>query len=75
MATFFITFLVFGAAIAAMTVGVVFTGKTIKGSCGGINTIDGDSCSVCGLPAGDTCDGPDDLQKKLNGGQQAKSAF
>lgn len=58
METFLATFLVMMLVVAGMAVGYVFTGRQIKGSCGGINNIDGDSCSVCGRPAGDSCDNP-----------------
>ncbi|MES1010532.1 (Na+)-NQR maturation NqrM, partial [Vibrio cholerae] len=36
MSTFFITFAVFMAVIAAMAVGYIFQKKVVKGSCGGL---------------------------------------
>ena len=48
MDTFVGTFLVFIAAVAAMAVGVIFSGRRIKGSCGGLATWkDADGESVC----------------------------
>lgn len=49
MATFVIAFLFFAIVIAAMAVGVIFSNKPIKGSCGGLSNIglDGD-CEICG---------------------------
>ncbi len=45
------TFLVFIAVVAAMAVGVIFSGRSIKGSCGGLaawKDADGESiCDAC----------------------------
>lgn len=41
MAIFLITFTVMLLVVLGMSVGVIVSGKTIKGSCGGLNTIDG----------------------------------
>ena len=59
MGTFAVTFLVFIAVVAAMAVGVIFSGRRIKGSCGGLAAWkDADGGSIC-----DACaDCPD--QKK-----------
>ena len=46
MSTFFLVFFLFVAFMALMAIGVIFTGKPIKGSCGGLNTQGG--CSLCG---------------------------
>ncbi len=47
--TFAITFFVLLAVVAAMAVGVIFTGRRIKGSCGGLNALPGiEQCGVCG---------------------------
>jgi hypothetical protein len=35
MQTFFATALIIGIAMAAMAVGVIFSNRTLKGSCGG----------------------------------------
>ena len=47
--TIAITFLVLILAVAAMAVGVIFSGRRITGSCGGLGAIDGlEQCGVCG---------------------------
>lgn len=35
MTTFFLTLLLFGVLMAIMAIGVVFSGRELKGSCGG----------------------------------------
>lgn len=48
MTTFFFTFGLLSLVILGMSLGVIFAGKTIKGSCGGLNAIaDADKCVVC----------------------------
>ncbi len=48
MATFALTFVLFVLVMAGMAVGVYFSGRTIKGSCGGLNAVEGaDHCLVC----------------------------
>ncbi|MET1412879.1 (Na+)-NQR maturation NqrM [Roseibium sp. HPY-6] len=48
MATFLIAFVLLVLVVAGMSLGVIFMGKTIKGSCGGLNAISGaDKCVVC----------------------------
>jgi len=49
MNTFLITFLVFMLFVAAMAVGIIFSNRTIKGSCGGLNKVDGleGDCMLC----------------------------
>ena len=48
MATFALTFGFLLLIMTGMAVGVMFMGKTIKGSCGGLNAIaDADKCLVC----------------------------
>ncbi|SHH46806.1 (Na+)-NQR maturation NqrM [Cognatishimia maritima] len=48
MATFALTFGILLVIMTGMAVGVMFMGKTIKGSCGGLNAIaDADKCLVC----------------------------
>lgn len=49
MNTFLVTFLVFILFVAAMAVGVIFSNRKIKGSCGGLNNVDGleGDCLLC----------------------------
>ena len=46
---FFITFCVFLLAMIAMSIGVILGNRAIKGSCGGLNDIDGldGACDIC----------------------------
>jgi uncharacterized protein len=51
MATFILTFLLLLLVVGGMSLGVMLMGKTIKGSCGGLNAISGaDKCLVCNRP-------------------------
>ncbi|EKO3756853.1 (Na+)-NQR maturation NqrM [Vibrio metschnikovii] len=52
MSTFFITFAVFMAVIAAMAVGYIFQKKVVKGSCGGLGAVGIEK--VCNCP--EPCD-------------------
>jgi len=46
--TFVFTFGLLLLVMTGMALGVMFMGKTIKGSCGGLNAIaDADQCLVC----------------------------
>lgn len=48
MATFAFTFGLLLLVMTGMALGVMLMGKTIKGSCGGLNAIaDADHCLVC----------------------------
>ncbi|WP_422384512.1 (Na+)-NQR maturation NqrM [Roseibium album] len=48
MATFLIAFVLLLLVVTGMSLGVILMGKTIKGSCGGLNAISGaDKCVVC----------------------------
>ncbi|MEP3048191.1 MAG: (Na+)-NQR maturation NqrM [Roseibium sp.] len=48
MLTFVFAFALLLLVILGMSLGVIFSGKTIKGSCGGLNAIsDADHCVVC----------------------------
>ena len=49
MTVLLITFGTFLGLIAAMSVGVIFANKPIKGSCGGLSSLGlKDSCVICG---------------------------
>jgi hypothetical protein len=46
--TFVLTFLILLLLMLFMSLGVIFMGKNIKGSCGGLNAItNADKCVVC----------------------------
>ncbi|MEM1272345.1 MAG: (Na+)-NQR maturation NqrM [Pseudomonadota bacterium] len=48
MATFFATFILLLLIVFGMALGVLLMGRSIKGSCGGLNAIgDADKCLVC----------------------------
>ena len=48
MSTFVLAFILLALVVLGMSLGVLFAGKSIKGSCGGLNAIDGaDKCLVC----------------------------
>lgn len=48
METFMLTFILLLLVTLGMAVGVMIHGRTIKGSCGGLNAISGaDKCVVC----------------------------
>ncbi|MEL6170862.1 MAG: (Na+)-NQR maturation NqrM [Pseudomonadota bacterium] len=48
MSTFILAFMLLGLVMVGMALGVIFMGKTIKGSCGGLNAVSGaDKCMVC----------------------------
>ena len=50
MDTLLLTFGILVIVMAGMAVGVIFSNKRIKGSCGGLNAIAGaDHCIVCKL--------------------------
>lgn len=51
MATFVFAFALLALIIIGMAVGVIVSGRTIKGSCGGLNAVAGaDKCLVCKKP-------------------------
>jgi len=64
MAEFFLAFGALLLVVTGMAVGVIFSNRRIKGSCGGLNLAPGmDNCPVCGKDAddikkGEACDGP-----------------
>ena len=48
MSTFVLSFGLFVIVMAGMAIGVMLSGRTIKGSCGGLNAVAGaDLCLVC----------------------------
>ena len=48
MSTFILAFFLLMLIVVGMSLGVMLMGKTIKGSCGGLNAISGaDKCVVC----------------------------
>lgn len=48
MSTFILAFVLLMIIMVGMSLGVMLMGKTIKGSCGGLNAISGsDKCVVC----------------------------
>ncbi|UAB91559.1 (Na+)-NQR maturation NqrM (plasmid) [Ruegeria sp. SCSIO 43209] len=48
MSTFILAFFLLLIVMVGMALGVMLMGKTIKGSCGGLNAISGaDKCVVC----------------------------
>ncbi len=48
MSTFILAFILLILVMLGMSLGVMLMGKTIKGSCGGLNAISGaDKCVVC----------------------------
>lgn len=49
MSEFIFTFIAFALVIAGMAVGVLFSNKPIKGSCGGMGALGMDTaCDICG---------------------------
>ena len=49
MSTVLFALAIFALAFAGMAVGVIFSNRCIKGSCGGLNNIEGaEGCSQCG---------------------------
>ncbi|MGH1539603.1 MAG: (Na+)-NQR maturation NqrM [Arenicella sp.] len=49
MNTLLITFALFAIVMMIMAIGYIVAGKSIKGSCGGLNAIDGleGACDIC----------------------------
>lgn len=63
MSTFLFAFGLLLLVILGMAVGVMFSGRTIKGSCGGLNAVgDADQCLVCSKPI----DPDSPLRERLN---------
>ena len=52
--TFLLAFMILLLVVAGMAVGVVFSGRRITGSCGGLSALPGvDECGVCGRDLSD----------------------
>lgn len=47
MKMFLVSLVVMLAAIAGMAVGVIFSNKKLKGSCGGLGSVMGEDCMIC----------------------------
>lgn len=49
MSTFILSFFIFAILMAGMAIGVIVNNKAIKGTCGGLNDIEGldGSCDIC----------------------------
>ena len=56
MQYFILTLIFIGIMILAMSVGVIFSNKRLKGSCGGLSAVMGEDCEFC--------DGKDKCQGK-----------
>lgn len=63
MSTFIATFIILAIVIIIMSVGVIVAGRRIKGSCGGLNSIEGleEACMTCSKP----CDKKKQALEKL----------
>jgi len=44
---YILTFIVLGVALTGMAVGVIFSNKKLKGSCGGLGVVMGEDCMFC----------------------------
>ena len=51
---FLLSLIVVGICIAAMAVGVIFSNRKLKGSCGGLGAVMGEDCMFCDKK--DQCD-------------------
>ena len=60
MMIFFTACAVMVLVVLAMSVGVMFSGREIKGTCGGINNFEGGACELCGATS--ECDAPEKPQ-------------
>ena len=65
METFILAFFFLLLIVVGMAIGAIVMGKTIKGSCGGLNTVAGaDKCLVCKKPVDPNSPLRDKLQCK-----------
>lgn len=60
MIIFLIAFGVMALVVAGMSVGVMVSGREIKGTCGGINNFQGGGCELCGST--EKCEAPEAKQ-------------
>lgn len=73
MATFALAFALLLLIVLGMSLGVLLMGKTIKGSCGGLNAISGaDKCVVCQKDVDPNSPLKDKLQCKRARAMQAR---
>ena len=56
MSTFVLAFGFFVIVMAGMAIGVMLSGRTIKGSCGGLNAVEGADLAGARLNGGDAVD-------------------
>ena len=55
MNTFIATFIVIAVAFSALAIGLILRNKPIEGSCGGVMTSEGGTCSICGKTEMNSC--------------------
>ena len=61
MQIFIATFIFMLLAVTGLAAGLILRGRELKGSCGGLNNIDGAECGICGAKT--PCDEADAGQK------------
>lgn len=54
---------IFALVLIGMSVGVIFSNKELKGSCGGLGPVMGDECDFCGKK--DECDRFQESKKRV----------
>lgn len=60
---FVVSFVVISLAVTGMAIGVIFSNKRLKGSCGGLNKVMGEDCDFCDKK--DQC--PDEKKANCDG--------
>lgn len=69
METILLSFLIVVVAVAGMAVGVLFSNRRLKGSCGGLNKVMGEDCEFCDKKDRcldeDRCVGEDECEDKI----------
>lgn len=63
MKLFLLSLVVVGIALTGMAVGVIFSNRKLKGSCGGLGAVMGEDCMFCDKK--DQCDEEKRRMKKL----------